>query len=225
MRILVVDDEEVLAEAIADGLRDEAYAVDVALRGEDADTLVRANSYDLVVLDWGLPAPSGLELLRRWRRDGNTTPVLMLTGRSGLEDKVSGLDTGADDYLTKPFAFGELLARIRSLLRRRSRPLVPFLEAGDLVMDRSAHTVHVAGEPVELSPKEFAILEYLLSHRERVVTRTELSEQVWDDSFDAMSNVIDATVYRLRKKIDGDREQRLLHTLRGVGYVLRDRRS
>jgi len=225
MRILVVDDEEILAGAVADGLRDEAYAVDVAFRGEEADTLMRANRYDLVVLDWGLPAPSGLELLGRWRREGNATPVLMLTGRSGLEDKVSGLDTGADDYLTKPFAFDELLARVRSLLRRRSRPLVAFLEAGDLVMDRSAHAVHVAGEPVDLSPKEFAILEYLLAHKEQVVSRTELSEQVWDDSFDAMSNVVDATVYRLRKKIDGERERRLLHTLRGVGYVLRGQRS
>jgi len=225
MRILVVEDEAVLADALAEGLRDESYAVDVAGRGSEAEELMAVNAYDLVVLDWTIPAPSGIELLRRWRAAGNDTPVLMLTGRAGLADRVGGLDTGADDYLTKPFAMDELLARARSLLRRRARPLVAALTADDVVMDRGAHEVKVAGEPVELAPKEFAVLEYLLAHKGKVVSRTELAEHVWDDSFDAMSNVIDVILYRLRRKIDGDREEKLLQTLKGVGYRLRDRRE
>jgi len=183
------------------------------------------NAYDLVILDWTIPAPSGLDLLRRWRAEGNDTPVLMLTGRADLADRVGGLDTGADDYLTKPFAFDELLARARSLLRRRGRPLVVALTAADVEMDRGAHTVRVAGEPIELAPKEFAVLEYLLARKGQVVSRTELAEHVWDDSFDAMSNVIDVILYRLRRKIDGDHEEKLLQTLKGVGYRLRDRRG
>jgi len=142
-----------------------------------------------------------------------------------VADRVGGLDTGADDYLPKPFAFDELLARARSLLRRRARPLVAALSAGDLEMDRSAHAVRVAGEVIDLAPKEFAVLEYLLLHKGKVVSRAELSEHVWDDSFDALSNVVDVTVYRLRKKIDGEREEKLVQTLKGVGYMLRDARS
>jgi DNA-binding response OmpR family regulator len=225
MRILVVEDEEVLADALAEGLRDESYAVDLAARGTEAEELMAVNAYDLVILDWTLPAPSGIELLGKWRREGNDPPVLMLTGRAGVADPVRGLDTGADDYLTKPFAFDELLARARSLLRRRARPLVSSLTAGDLEMDRSAHLVRVGGAPIDLAPKEFAVLEYLLTHKGKVVSRAELSEHVWDDSFDSMSNVVDVTVYRLRKKIDGDRGQKLMHTLKGVGYMLRDRRA
>src|SRR5579885_675433 len=182
MRILVVEDEEVLADALAEGLRDESYAVDLARRGSEAEELMAVNAYDLVILGWTIPAPSGIDLLRRWRAAGNDTPVLMLTGRAGLADRVGGLDTGADDYLTKPFAFAELLARSRSLLRRRARPLVAALTAGDVVMDRGAHAVTVAGEPIELAPKEFAVLEYLLAHKGEVVSRTELAEHVWDDS-------------------------------------------
>jgi DNA-binding response OmpR family regulator len=225
MRILVVEDEEVLADALAEGLRDESYAVDLATRGTEADELMAVNAYDLVILDWTIPAPSGIELLRMWRRAGNDTPVLMLTGRAGVADRVGGLDTGADDYLTKPFAFDELLARARSLLRRRARPLVAALSAGDLEMDRSAHAVRVAGEVIDLAPKEFAVLEYLLLHKGKVVSRAELSEHVWDDSFDSLSNVVDVTVYRLRKKIDGERTEKLVQTLKGVGYMLRDERS
>ncbi|HYX25707.1 MAG TPA: response regulator transcription factor [Thermoanaerobaculia bacterium] len=225
MRILVVEDEVSLAEAVAEVLRDEAYAVDLASCGTEADELMAVNDYDLVILDWTIPAPSGIELLRQWRREGNHTPVLMLTGRAGVADRVGGLDTGADDYLTKPFAFDELLARARSLLRRRARPLVPPLAAGDLEMDRSGHVVRVAGEAVDLSPREFAVLEYLLTRKGQVVSRSELSEHAWDDSFDAMSNVVDVVVYRLRRKIDGGREHKLLHTLKGVGYMLRDQRA
>ncbi len=226
MRILVVEDEEQIAEAVAETLRDEAYAVDLARRGDTADELMAVNRYDLVVLDWNVPAPSGIELLRRWRRTGIDVPVLMLTGRSGVADRVDGLDTGADDYLTKPFAFDELLARVRTLLRRATaRPQLHDLTAGDLVMHRARHAVEVAGAPVELTPKEFAVLEYLLLHRDAVVTRTELSDHVWDESFDSLSNVVDVTVHRLRRKIDGDRERRLLHTVKGVGYLLRSERQ
>jgi DNA-binding response OmpR family regulator len=225
MRILVVEDEEVLADALVEGLRDESYAVDLARRGTEAEEQMAVNAYDLVILDWTIPAPSGIELLRRWRAAGNDTPVLMLTGRADLADRVGGLDTGADDYLTKPFAFDELLARSRSLLRRRARPLVASLSAADVEMDRGAHAVRVAGEPIELSPKEFAVLEYLLAKKGQVVSRTELAEHVWDDSFDAMSNVVDVILYRLRRKIDGDREEKLLQTLKGVGYRLRDHRE
>ena len=223
MRILVVEDEIELAEVLVEALKDESYAVDLAGDAETADELASINPYDLVVLDWGIPGRPGIELLRRWRREGRDMPVLMLTGRGGLEDRVDGLDTGADDYLTKPFSFPELLARVRSLLRRRERSLQS-QQAGDLELERSTRQVTVGGEPIELSPKEFTVLEFLLSRLDEPVSRTEITEHAWDDSFDAMSNVVDVIIHRLRRKIDGDRDERLLHTLKGVGYVLRSRR-
>jgi DNA-binding response OmpR family regulator len=225
VRILVVEDEEVLAQALIEALQEEFYAVDLAGNGELASEMVAVNSYDLIVLDWTIPPPTGIDLLRAWRQAGKDTPVLMLTARSDVTDKVDGLDTGADDFLTKPFSLSELLARVRSLLRRRGKSLQAVLSAGDLTMDRAARRVTVGGRPLELSPKEFALLEYFLSRKDEVVTRTELSEHVWDDSFDSLGNVIDVTVHRLRKKIDGDRSDRLLHTLKGVGYVLKNQRS
>lgn len=225
MRILVVEDEASLAEALVEVLEDEAYAVDLAENGEAASELMAVNTYDAVVLDWTIPPPTGIELLRRWRERGDETPVLMLTGRGDVEHRVDGLDTGADDYLTKPFSFDELLARVRSLLRRREKTLNNFLGAGDVEMDRAAHRVTVDGQEVELSPKEFSLLEYFLHRVGEVVTRTDLIEHVWDDSFDSLSNVIDVTVHRLRRKIDGDREDKLLHTVKGVGYVLKSERA
>ncbi len=225
MRILVVEDEEVLAQALVEALEGEFYAVDRAADGEAASEMAEVNSYDLIVLDWTIPPPTGIDLLRSWRGQGKDTPVLMLTARSGVTDKVDGLDTGADDFLTKPFSLHELLARVRSLLRRRGKALQSILSAGDLVMDRASRRVDVGGAPLELSPKEFALLEYFLNRKDEVVSRTELSEHVWDDSFDSFGNVIDVTVHRLRKKIDGDRHDRLLHTLKGVGYVLKNRRG
>jgi two-component system copper resistance phosphate regulon response regulator CusR len=224
MRILVVEDEESLAEAVVEVLEDESYAVDLAADGATADELAAINDYDLVVLDWTIPAPTGIELLRQWRDQGLEFPVLMLTARKEVGARVDGLDTGADDYLTKPFSFRELLARVRSLLRRREKRLQP-LQAADLELERASRRVTVGGQPLDLSPKEFGILEYLLSRLDETVTRTELSEHVWDESFDAMSNTIDVLIYRLRKKIDGGREGRLLHTVKGVGYVLRSRRT
>jgi two-component system, OmpR family, copper resistance phosphate regulon response regulator CusR len=225
VRILIVEDEAVLAQALAEVLEDECYAVDLAGDGETASEMVEINIYDLIVLDWTIPPPTGIELLRAWRRQGKDTPVLMLTARSGIDDRVDGLDTGADDFLTKPFSLPEFLARVRSLLRRRVKPLQSTLSAGDLVMDRAARRVLVAGRALDLSPKEFALLEYFLNRKDEVVTRTELSEHVWDDSFDSLGNVIDVTVHRLRKKIDGDREDKLLQTLKGVGYVLKNQRG
>ena len=223
MKILVVEDDELLATGLVEALGGESYAVDLAASGAEADELMAGGEYDLVVLDWSIPPPSGLELLRSWRRHGYGMPVLMLTGRGGVEDRVSGLDSGADDYLTKPFALEELLARVRSLLRRRPKPLQP-LAAGDLVVDRAAREVRVAGEPVRLTPKEFGVLEYLLARSDQVVTRQELTEHVWDHAFDPASNTLDVIVYRVRKKIDGDRDERLLHTVTGVGYRLSSER-
>lgn len=225
MRILVVEDNAEMASLICEVLRDAFYAVDHAASGQEASELMAINEYDLAVLDWGIPAPSGLELLRDWRAQGLGLPVLMLTARDAVEDRIGGLDTGADDYLTKPFSFAELLARVRSLLRRRDQALVLDLEAGDLVLDRSRHRVTVGGEPVELSPKEFAVLEYMLLHRDTVVSRGDIEEHAWDHGSDPMANVVDVTIHRLRKKIDGGRGGRLIHTIRGAGYVLRGSRT
>lgn len=225
MRILVVEDEPELADAVVELLRDESYAVDHSADGEAASELMEVNSYDCVLLDWTLPGRSGMDLLADWREAGDDTPVLMLTGRSSIEDRVSGLDTGADDYLTKPFSLVELLARVRSLIRRRPKKLHATLRAGDIEMDRAGHCATVSNAPVDLSPKEFALLEYLLNRVDEVVTRTDLIEHVWDDSFDSFSNLVDVTIYKLRKKIDGGRDGKLLHTVKGVGYVLKDTRS
>ena len=223
MRILVVEDDPVLAAAVVEALADEHYAVDAAATGAAADEAVAAHDYDLVVLDWRIPPPSGLDLLRRWRGEGLAMPVLMLTGRGSVEDRVSGLDHGADDYLTKPFAVAELLARVRTLLRRRERVPQPLL-AGDLAMDRAGRSVSVGGAPVRLTPREFGVLEYLLARRDQAVSRQELGEHVWDRSFEAMSNTVDVIVSRVRRKIDGDRPERLLHTVPGVGYLLSSQR-
>ena len=225
MRILVVEDNAREADLICEVLRDDHYAVDHAGDGNTADELMAFNDYDLVVLDWTIPAPTGIELLAVWRAQGHTLPILMLTGHDGEKDLVDGLDRGADDYLTKPFSYPELLARVRSLLRRRDKPLDVALVAGDVRLDRTAKTVTVAGSPITLSPKEFALLEYLLTRKDEVVSRSDIEEHVWDSAFDSLANVVDVNVFRLRKKIDGSRKDRLLHTIRGAGYVLRSRRA
>lgn len=225
MRILVVEDNAEMAALVCEVLRDDRYAVDLATSGAEADELIFVNPYDLVVLDWGIPAPTGLELLRRWRDDGREMPVLMLTARDTVEDRIGGLDTGADDYLTKPFAVGELLARVRSLLRRREKPLTSRLATADLELDRSSHRVTLGGSLIELSPKEFAVLEALLDRRDQVLSRSEIEESAWDHDSEPMANVVDVIIHRLRKKIDGGRDGRLIHTVRGAGYVLRSERS
>ncbi len=224
MRLLLVEDDTELADALMEALEDEHYAVDLAVDGGTADELMSVNTYDGVVLDWTIPAPNGIELLRRWRQGGRDVPVMMLTGRGEVSDRVDGLDTGADDYLTKPFSIAELLARVRSLTRRRNKSISQ-LRAGDLEIERSTRRVRIGEDEVQLAPKEFGILEYLLTRQGELVSRTDLAEHVWDDSFDAMSNVIDVLIYRLRKKIDGGRDGKLLHTVKGAGYRLTSRRQ
>jgi len=220
VRILTVEDNVVLGEAIVEILREHSYAVDYAEDGATASELMAINDYDLVVLDRQIPSPDGIELLRQWRAEAIATPVLMLTARGEIEAKVSGLDAGADDYLTKPFVFSELLARVRSLLRRRNKPLQSAFAAGDLLLDQVTRAVSVGGKRIEVSPKEFAMLEYLLVHLGEAVSRFEIEEHVWDSAFDSTANVVDVLIHRLRKKIDHGHSKALIHTVMGFGYRL-----
>ncbi|OGP84276.1 MAG: DNA-binding response regulator [Deltaproteobacteria bacterium RBG_16_54_11] len=223
MRILVVEDEKKVASFLKKGLEEEYYAVDCAYDGEEALFMAEANDYDLMLLDIMLPKIGGLEVLKGVRDKGLAVPVLMLTAKDSVEDVVRGLDAGGDDYLTKPFAFAELLARVRALLRRKEREPAGELRVADLVLDPVTHMASRGGQEIELTAKEYALLDYLMRHANRVVTRTMISEHVWDYHFDPMTNVIDVYVNHLRKKIDLDSSQRLIHTIRGVGYVLQDR--
>ncbi len=221
MRLLVVEDESKVASFIKKGLEEEGYAVDLASDGKGGLTLAQDGVHDLIILDMNLPGMDGLVVLQKLRKKGATTPVLLLTVRATIEDKVLGLDTGADDYLTKPFAFQELLARIRALLRRRGEVEPPLLQVADLTLDPARRVVSRGDEKIELTSKEFALLDYFMRNPGRVLTRTMIAEHVWDYAFDTTTNVIDVYVNYLRKKIDADREQKLIHTVRGVGYVLR----
>jgi heavy metal response regulator len=219
MRILVIEDERRVRGFLERGLSEAGFAVDVAADGRTGLDLALVHPYDAIVLDLMLPAKDGLSLLRELRAAGRATPVLVLSARDDVEDRVRGLDAGADDYLPKPFAFAELLARLRALLRRgTSRPSL--LEVGDLRVDLVARRAERAGQKLDLTAKEFALLEYLARHAGEVVTRTMISEHVWDINFDSFSNVIDVYIRYLRKKIDEPFEKKLIHTRRGVGYVL-----
>jgi len=220
VRILLVEDDDRVASFIRRGLREEQYTVDVAGDGEQALFLAQTGEYDLIVLDWLLPKRSGLEVLRTLRADRVTIPVLLLTAKDELQDKVSGLDAGADDYLTKPFKFDELLARVRALLRRRGALTPTVLKAGDLELDVLRRRVTRAGRVVELTSREYALLEFFLRRPNQIVTRTMLAESVWEHDFDPLSNVIDVHVARLRRKIDEGDSPKLLQTVRGSGYVL-----
>lgn len=225
MRLLIVEDDAVAAEVLAKGLREHAYAVDVAADGRAALERALMNEYDLIVLDIMLPEIDGLEVCRRIRKRGIAVPILMLTARGGIEQRVEGLDAGADDYLPKPFHFSELLARIRALLRRGPE-LGPVVQrVADLSIDTRTRRVERNGQPIELTAKEYTLLAYLTRRRDQVVTRADISEHVWDEHFDPMSNVIDVYVQRLRRKVDDGHEQRLIHTRRGAGYVLSARRD
>ena len=221
MRLLVVEDEKKVASFIKKGLEEEGYAVDQAADGETGLMMGLDGVHDLIILDVNLPRMDGLSVLQELRQRKVATPVLLLTVRAAIEDKVIGLDTGADDYLTKPFAFQELLARVRALLRRRADAESPLLQVADLTLDPATRLVSRGDEKVELTAKEFALLDYFMRNPERVLTRTMIAEHVWDYDFDPMTNVIDVYVNYLRKKIDAGREPKLIHTVRGVGYVMK----
>lgn len=220
MRILLVEDEPDAARLLAKGLREESYAVDVVGEGERALELAFVNDYDLVILDVMLPGRDGFEVCRELRAGGSAVPVLMLTARDAVEDRVAGLDTGADDYLSKPFDFEELLARVRALLRRRPALLPAVIEVADLSIDTRARRVWRSGVSVELTAKEYALLEYLARRAGEVVSRADISEHVWDETYDPFSKVIEVFIQRLRRKVDDGRGQKLIHTRRGAGYVL-----
>jgi heavy metal response regulator len=221
MRILVIEDEKKVARFIKRGLEEAGYLVDVAADGEEGLYLAEIDDYDLIVLDLILPRKNGLEVCKELREQNIKVPVLILSARDSVEDKVTGLDMGADDYLTKPFAFSELLARVRALLRRGETMVPVKLMVADLVMDTVTHSVNRAGKEIKLTSKEYALLEYFMMNVGKVLTRTMLSEHVWDYTFDTFSNVIDVYINYLRNKVDRDFEPKLIHTVRGVGYVMK----
>ncbi|GJM42708.1 MAG: DNA-binding response regulator [Ardenticatenaceae bacterium] len=222
MRILIVEDEPSIANFLRQGLTEAGYAVDLVGNGRLALEYALSASYDAYVLDILLPGMSGIALLRELRRQGNKTPALMLTARDTIDDRVLGLDAGADDYLVKPFAFPELLARVRALLRRPPLQMGTVLQIADLEMDLAKREVRRNGRFIELSPREFAVLEYLLRHPHQVLTRTQIGEHVWNFDFYNESNVVDVYIGYLRRKIAQTGEQPLIHTMRGVGYRLSD---
>jgi len=218
MRILVIEDDEEAARLLARGLREEGWVVDVAHTGAAGDEMATINTYDAIVLDWMLPDHDGVAICRALRKTGVQAPILMLTARDAIEDRVIGLNAGADDYLTKPFAFAELLARLHALFRRSelTRPIL--LTVDDLTLDPRSHEVARGGIPISLTPKEYAILETLMRHAGEVVSRTYLGEHVWEDERDSLMNLVDVHVSHLRRKIDQDAVTPLIHTVRGRGY-------
>lgn len=220
MRILVVEDQRKMANFIQRGLKEEKYAVDVAYDAEKALYSAGINEYDLIILDVMLPGKDGFYVCRELRKKDIKTPILMLTSRDATEDKVAGLDLGADDYLTKPFVFEEFLARVRALVRRKHDAKTTLLKYDDLELDQVTHKVRRAGQDINLSAKEYALLEYFMLRPEQVITRTMISEHVWNESFDSFTNVIDVYIRYLRNKMDRPFQQPLIHTLRGTGYVL-----
>ena len=222
MRILVVEDDRKVARFVKQGLEEEGHAVDVAADGAQGAMLAHVNAYDVLVLDVQLPNKNGLELAAELRREGSTVPILMLTARDSTEDVVRGLDSGADDYLTKPFAFDELVARVRALGRRGGAAVAAaLLRFDDVEVDRLHHRAARSDQPLDLTPREFRLLEYFLTRPDDVVTRTELLEKVWDMSFDPGSNVVDVHVSNLRAKLEAGGAPRLIQTVRGVGFALR----
>jgi DNA-binding response OmpR family regulator len=220
MRLLVAESDEALSVFLRQGLEAEHYAVDVARDGAGAMELASASEYDLVILDLNLPGLDGLDVLRRLRARGASFPILILTNKNRVEDRVRALDEGADDFLLMPFALTELSARVRALLRRWGRGAEPVLRAGDLELDRLARTVRRGGKKIELTPKEYGLLEFLMMHNGQRVTRPMIIENVWNFSGETMTNVVDVYINYLRKKIDAGADRQLIHTIRGVGYAL-----
>jgi DNA-binding response OmpR family regulator len=221
VRVLLIEDHKPLVRALKQGLEDEGFAVDVAFDGEEGDHKARTAEYDAIILDLMLPKEDGLSLLQRWRRAGMTTHVLVLTARGSIEDKVRGLDSGADDYLTKPFELEELLARLRALVRRRHQVKDPVLRIHDLEIDTAGRTVRRGGQAIHLTPREYALLEFLAFHRGKVVTRSMIWEHLYDDQDENTSNVVDVYIRYLRNKIDKGFDPPLILTRWGEGYLLR----
>jgi DNA-binding response OmpR family regulator len=222
MKLLLIEDEKKVASFIKRGLEEEYYTVDLAYEGKAGQKLALSEVYDMMIIDVMLPLKDGISLVKDIRAEKINTPILMLTAKDTVENKVEGLDAGADDYLTKPFAFEELLARIRALLRRKDDSKSLILKAGDLIVDVESHKVSRSGTEITLTPKEYAILEYLLRNKNKVVSRTLLSEHVYDYHFDSDTNVIDVYINKLRNKIDKQFSFPLLRTIRGIGYIIKE---
>jgi DNA-binding response OmpR family regulator len=220
MRILLVEDERRLSNVIKKGLEEDGFAVDAAFDGEEGQFMAESEEYDLIILDVMLTKINGISVVKNIRKKGLKTPILMLTAKSAIEDKVLGLDSGADDYMTKPFSFIELRSRIQALIRRTSRDLLTMLTVSDLIVDPLKHIVERNSKKITLTPKEFSILEFLLHHKDEVVTRTMITEHVWDYNFEGMSNVVDVFLANIRKKIDKNTTKKLIHTVHGVGYKI-----
>ena len=222
MRILVVEDEKRLANFIKRGLKEQKYSVDVTYDGENAEFLALTNDYDLIILDILLPKQDGWEVLKKLRKAGIEIPVILLTAMSDVSNRIRGLDEGADDYITKPFAIGELIARVNALLRRAYKISQSTVVIGDLELDLMSRKVMHAGKEIHLTNREFALLEYLMINKNKIVTRTSIAEHVWDIHFDTGSNVIDVIINFLRKKIESANGEKIIHTIRGVGYMIKD---
>lgn len=221
MKILVVEDDRTVGQYLQRGLEEAQYHADLVPDGLEALRLASGGNYDLLILDLRLPGMSGLEVLRTLRDRGHTIPILILTAQEAVGQKVEALRGGADDYVTKPFSFEEVLARVEALARRPKQLSSTRLAIADLELDRNTHEVRRAGRVIELTPKEYSVLEYLMRHSPRVMSRTLITEYVWDYHFDPGTNIVDVVINRLRKKLDAGREKKLLHTVRGVGYVIR----
>jgi DNA-binding response OmpR family regulator len=221
MRILVVDDDRRLCSVIKRGLLEETYAVDIAYDGEEGEYMAEVNPYDLIILDIMMPKKDGIEMCKELRSKRINTPILMLTAKDAVEDRVRGLDAGADDYMVKPFSFNELLARVRALLRREAITKSPEIKLGDLVLNTLTREVRRGDRLIELTTKEYVILEYFMHHHNVVVTRTMLEEHAWDYDFDSLSNLIDVYIRRLRRKLDDNENESVLQTVRGAGYRLK----
>ncbi|CUS88978.1 two component transcriptional regulator, winged helix family [Candidatus Kryptonium thompsonii] len=222
MKILLIEDEKKVASFIKRGLEEEFFTVDVAYDGEKGEFMALTSEYDLIILDILLPKKNGLDVLKSLRANKINTPILILTAKGSIEDKVEGLNLGADDYLTKPFAFAELLARVRTLLRRASSEKSNIIKVADLELDIVKHTVKRGDKIIDLTAREFALLEYMIRNKGRVLTRTMIAEHIWDYHFDTGSKIIDVYIRRLRKKIDEGFSKKLIHTIRGVGYTIKE---
>jgi two-component system OmpR family response regulator len=221
MKILVIEDDPTVGQYVKRGLEEQRWGVDLVTDGEEGESRAAAEQYDLVVLDMRLPGRSGMEVLRAIRARGFERPVLVLTAQDAVDAKVEAFRAGADDYVTKPFAFEELLARVEALSRRTPTISAPVLKVADLSLDKNTRTVTRAGEAIELTPKEYTVLEYLMRHAGRVMSRTLITEYAWGYHFDPGTNIVDVVINHLRKKIDSTRTEKLIHTVRGVGYVVR----